>query len=296
MAAYIIDGRKLAREREKLLQEKVSQFVKKTGRKPRLVAVKLSDDEGSRRYLKLKKAAAERVGIQIEVCDTSKLSASDVQAWKYRKLPKFDADGVFVQHPPGISTSEWFQIVDQIPPEKDVDCLTTANLLLIKEGRLRFLPATVKAVGYCLLEALEVLEASGTSGTFDTFDTLRSFLLGKSVGVLGRSMIVGQPLAWWLESLGAEVQVGHSKTPFKELCRLTEKADILISAVGKPGLVTGEMVKKGAVVIDVGSPKGDMRFDGLVAKVAAITPVPGGVGPLTVVSLLENVVAAAVVK
>jgi len=271
----IIDGRKLAKEREEILKVNVQEFVRIHGRKPTLVAVELSDDEGSRLYLKLKKAAAERVGIEFKV-----------QSSKF-KVGKSIADGIFVQHPPGFDKKKWQEIADQIPPGKDVDCLTTTNLQLIKEGKVRFLPATVKAVGYCLVEAGRIIQNSAFR-----IQNLRAFLKGKRVVILGRSPIVGLPLSYWLANLDANVSLLHSKIPDQELQTTCQTADILISTVGKPGLVTGDMVKKGVIVVDCGSPKGDVVFSEVSSKAAAITPVPGGVGPLTVISLMENVLAA----
>lgn len=167
--------------------------------------------------------------------------------------------GVLVQLPlpKGIDTDE---VLARIDPAKDVDGLT---------GRSKFLPATVRAV-FTALEGFEIAE--------------------KRVTIIGRSREVGKPLAEEMRKRGAIVSVGHSQTG--DLGGLTRQADVLISATGRPGLVTTEMVKRGAVVIDVGSPKGDV--DPAVAGVAsAITPVPGGIGPLTVVSLLENTYEAA---
>src|SRR3989338_5617612 len=254
---FIIDGKKLAVEREQLLIIEIEKLAKKIDRKPKLVAVELADDEGRRLYLKLKKAMAERVGIECFV-----LQGSHPFNWKDAILQS--ADGIFIQHPRGYDKQKWQKLVDQIPPEKDVDCLTSENLRLIKEGMPRFLPATVKAVIYCLENVSP------------------NFLTGKKFVILGRSPILGLPLSWWLKSLGANVTVLHSQTESNEQKAMSREADILISSVGKPGLVTGDMVKKGAVVIDCGSPVGDVVFDEVVLKASAITPVPGGVGPLTV--------------
>lgn len=192
-----------------------------------------------------------------------------------------------MQHPPHFDKQKWQELVDQISPEKDVDCLTSTNLNLIKKGNPRFLPATVKAIGYCLFSAFGITISQRTDlakqGRF-----LSRFLFGKRVVILGRSPIVGLPLSWWLKSLGGIVTLLGSDT--KNISEHTKKADILISTVGKPNLVTGDMVKTGAIVIDSGSPLGDVAFSDVAKKASAITPVPGGVGPLTVISLMENVV------
>ncbi|MBI5356086.1 bifunctional 5,10-methylenetetrahydrofolate dehydrogenase/5,10-methenyltetrahydrofolate cyclohydrolase [Candidatus Collierbacteria bacterium] len=275
---FIIDGKKLAAEREQLLKIEVQKLTKKIGRRPRLVAVELSDDEGGRLYLKLKKAAAERVGIEFDVVKRPGL------AWQGQALS--DTDGIFIQHPRGYNKQKWQELVDQIPPEKDVDCLTSENLRLIKEGNPRFLPATVKAVLYSL-EHVFRLERPGLAWQGQA---LSDALRGKKIVILGRSPILGLPLFWWLKSLGVNVTLFHSQSTISDLRLAVSEADILISSVGKPGLVTGNMVKKGAIVIDCGSPLGDVVFSEVAPKTSAITPVPGGVGPLTVVSLMENVV------
>lgn len=256
----------MAAEREQLLKIKVQKLTKKIGRKPKLVAVELADDEGGRLYLKLKKAAAERVGIEFKTTNDK------------RQTTNSSADGIFVQHPRGYDKQKWQKLVDQIPPEKDVDCLTTENLELIKRGKPRFLPATVKAILYCL-ESLKRSDLALPQGR-----TLLKYV------ILGRSPMVGLPLFWHLKSLGANVTLLHSQSTVSDSRLAVSVADVLISCVGKPGLVTGDMVKKDAVVIDCGSPLGDVVFSEAAAKASAITPVPGGVGPLTVVSLMENVV------
>ena len=287
----IIDGRKLASSREALLRNKVLRFIRLNRRKPSLLAIELSADPGSLLYLKLKKAAAERIGIEFEVVERSDPAAAGSD------LKKLSADGIFVQHPPrqklrqlaehlggqaGLSRDQvdkfWQKLVDQIPPEKDVDCLTSENLNLIKQGTPRFLPATVKAVLYCL-ESLK--------------RTLLAVRQGESLKyiVIGRSPILGLPLYWYLKNLGVDVTLLHSQS--ENIKQKTKTADILISAIGKPGIITDDMVKPGVIVIDAGSPKGDIDFSLVSKKAAAITPVPGGVGPLTVVSLMENVLRSA---
>lgn len=266
MSASIIDGKNLAGEREYFLKLGVEKLTKKIGRKPTLVAMELADDEGSRLYLKLKKAVAERVGIEFKV-----IKVSDTLCTKYLIL-KVKADGIFIQHPRGYDKQRWQELADQIPPEKDVDCLTSENLNLIKEGKPRFLPATVKAVLYCLEKYA---------------------IRNKRVVILGRSPILGLPLYHWLKNLGAKVTLLHSQSTVNDSRLAIHSADIVISAVGKPKIITGDMVKKGVIAIDCDSPVGDIDFGSVKQKASAITPVPGGVGPLTVVSLMENVLEAA---
>jgi methylenetetrahydrofolate dehydrogenase (NADP+)/methenyltetrahydrofolate cyclohydrolase len=164
-----------------------------------------------------------------------------------------------------------FKILSAINPLKDVDCLTPENFGLLAMGKPRFLPATVKAI-------LEIIKVSGFR------------LQASSIVIVGASNIVGKPLALHLSNLGATVTICRSKT--KNLEKYTRQADLLVSATGVPKLIKKDMVKKKAIVIDVGFPVGDVDFEN-VSKVASfITPVPGGVGPLTVVCLLENVFQA----
>ncbi len=180
-------------------------------------------------------------------------------------IEKLNADpkvhGILVQLPlPKEIDTE--VVLARIAPEKDVDGLT---------GRSKFLPATVRGI-FTALGDIEVA--------------------GRMVTIIGRSREVGKPLAEEMVRRGAKVTVCHTQTV--DVAAQTRTADILVSATGHPGLVTADMVKPGAVVIDVGSPKGDVDFEAVSQVASAITPVPGGIGPLTVCSLLENVVDAVV--
>jgi methylenetetrahydrofolate dehydrogenase (NADP+)/methenyltetrahydrofolate cyclohydrolase len=292
---YYIDGRKLAGDREVLLIKKVGQFIKLNRRRPSLLAIELSDDPGSKLYLKLKTAAAARIGIEFKVVKRSDLACPAGRRAVRQGLTLINSeihtDGIFIQHPPGYDKRKWQELADQIPPEKDVDCLTSENLNLIKREQPRFLPATVKAVGYCLRAAFESIVRSDLG--VRQGPTLSDFLSGKKVVILGRSPILGLPLSWYLKNLGATVTLLHSQSAVNDSLLTINSADILISSVGRPKIITGDMVKKGVIAIDCGSPSGDVVFDEVAPKAGAITPVPGGVGPLTVVSLMENVFQAA---
>lgn len=305
MKAMIIDGRKLARRQEAALSSRVLEFSRLNQRRPRLAAVKLARDPGSELYLKLKLAAAERIGVEMEVFEMS-----DTKDWAFSRF-----DGVFIQHPPRQQLHQvlkqqaggqedltpeqidlsWQQLVDRISSEKDVDCLTSANLARLRQGNPRFIPATVKAIGYCLAEAFGENPEKPDSEILHS-QRLASIMKEKKITVVGRSPIVGRPLAWWLEGMGAAPCVLHSKTEKPAFEQGLLQADVVISAAGRSGLITADLVRDGVVVIDVGSPQGDVVFKEVAEKAAAITPVPGGVGPLTVVSLMENVVDAAVVQ
>lgn len=235
----IIDGKAIAGKKLEDLRSKII----KLGIKPKLAIVMVKGDPATEIYVRLKRKAAAKVGIETEIVDSlEKVSP--------------DTDGIIVQLP----YPNQDEVIAKIPIEKDVDGLT---------GKSDFLPATVKGI----LTALEGFEIEG-----------------KDVTIIGRSQEVGKPLAMALIDLGATVTVCHSKT--QNLKLKTQTADILISATGHPGLVTVDMVKQGAVVIDVGTPKGDVDFENVKNIASAITPVPGGIGPLTVVSLLENTLEA----
>ena len=275
MAAKMFDGKDFARKKELELAEK----VKRLDRVPKLVSIVVGEDRASHLYVNLKGEAAKRVGIQFKKIEfkvkSEKLKVEEI----INIINKLNGDdlvtGIMVQMPlPQDIRDKTFDIVSAIAPEKDVDGLTGRGRFLARRtglGRLTFLPATVKAV-------LKILEAEKVA------------VAGKPVVVVGRSRILGRPLAEELRRLGAKVTVAHSQTP--DLGAVTRTAEILVSATGKPGLVTRDMVKPGAVVIDVGEPRGDVN-EGVQEVASFVTPVPGGVGPVTVACLIENVVDAA---
>lgn len=220
--------------------------------KPKLAIILIGEDPASKLYVSMKIKKAHEVGIETEVVDDiSKVSA--------------DATGIIVQLP-CLNSKE---MIGKIPTEKDVDGLRKDS---------RFLPATVKGI-------LEMLKQGSPDSIGVQHDTCGTCV------IVGRSEIVGKPLAMEMINRGATVTVCNSKT--KNLRKFTKTADILVSATGVAGLITANMVKPGAIVIDVGSPKGDVDFEKVKDVVGAITPVPGGVGPMIIVSLLENVVDAA---
>lgn len=263
MTAKVFDGRALALAKETGLARKVAGMEKKL----KLVSVVVGDNPISHLYVDLKGRAAERVGIDFEKVEfkvkNEKLKIEEVINFIEKLNKDKRVTGIMVQLPlPEIVRQETERLLMTISPNKDVDGLT---------GKGRFLPATVKAV-------LDILEAENV-----TFKD-------KQVVIVGRSKIVGQPLARVLMDKQVAVTVAHSQT--ENLGEVIRQADILISATGQPGLVTQDMVKPEAMVIDVGEPRGDVA--GEVGQVAGfITPVPGGVGPVTVACLLENVVEAA---
>jgi len=284
--AVIFDGKKLAAKKEKILAKKVAEFKKKTGITPKLVAVMVGKNPASELYLRKKSQAAKRVGIEIEIFKLNKLIELIRLIREKNKDKK--THGIMIQMPIKIQNpirqpadkiqnpkqirNSKFEILGSIEPGKDVDCLTPENFGLLAMGKPRFLPATVR-------------------GIMTIVENWKLKIENLNVCVVGASNIVGKPLALHLSNLGATVTICRSKT--KNLGEWTREADLLVSATGVPGLIKKDMIKKGAAVIDVGSPVGDVDFEN-VAKIASfITPVPGGVGPMTVVSLLENLFQAA---
>lgn len=270
----IFDGRALARKKEASLKEKLSQLA---GQKmPKLISILVGDNPESELYLSLKQKAALRVGIKNEIIRFDQ-EADPVEIIEHIKRLNLDAEttGIMVQLPlPKGSLFEQYQqdLLNAIDPQKDVDCLTSENLGLLAANCPRFYPAVVKA-------ALEILVFSNTE------------VSEADVCIVGASVLVGKPLAIVLSSMGATVSLCRKET--KDLSFYTKNADILISAAGVAGLIKKEMVKEGAVVIDVGISRQEKKVLGDVEpevsqKASFFTPVPGGVGPVTVACLLDN--------
>lgn len=287
MTALIFDGRAFAKERE----ERLARLILDRRLRLRMASVVFVEDKASVVYSSLKKRAAVRVGVEFEMAELSLATPIErvrqvVEGFSERS----DIDGVMVQKPMkdswfnvlgkrGESFESWWQrVVGNIALEKDVDCLTAGCLARIYQGEWKVLPATARAVVSILAFGLEELGSRQSKEVLD--------LRGLKVVVVGRSEIVGRPLAAVLERYGAGVELVG-----KEFDRgLLFEADIVVSATGVQGLIEADMVKERVIVIDVGSPGGDVVFDEVKQRASFITPVPGGVGPVTVVSLLENLV------
>lgn len=266
----IFDGRKTASKKEKILREKWQALGGKKNKK--LVDILIGESKASKIYLDLKKEAAWRVGINFEEYFwPASLAKKEIIA-KIRDLNNDErVGGIMIQLPlPDPLKLAETEIVNVILPEKDVDCLTATNLGFLMMGRSRLLPATVRGIAEIL--SFAHLDKKG--------------IVGKNACILGKSNIVGKPLANLLINCGATVTVLNHWT--KDITSFTKKADLLISATGKKGLIKKTMVKKGAVVIDAGAPHGDVDFPQVAPLASFITPVPGGVGPMTVVCLLFN--------
>lgn len=278
MEAEIIDGRALAAGLRRGLRAEVAEFVEQSGVTPALATVLVGDDPGSRIYVRRKGEACEEVGM---VSVHRELAADASQDELAGVLGELNADeavhGVLLQLPvpPQIDGDEMTASID---PLKDVDGLNPVNAGLLAQGRDGMVPCTPLGV-------MELLRASATE------------LRGAEAVVLGRSNLVGKPLAALLLAQDATVTSCHSRT--RDLASICRQADVLIAAVGVPKLLNADMVRQGATVIDVGINRaeegivGDVDFEGVRQKARAISPVPGGVGPMTIAMLLQNTLTAA---
>ena len=270
----ILDGKAFANELGQNLKEKVKK-LKEEGITPHFCVINIGDDPASKIYVRTKKRRAEKMGI---IQDIYQMPADTEQAEALALIDKLNADptinGVMVQLP-APKQIDADELLERIDPNKDVDGLTPANI-----GRLwmedHFIePATAEGI-IALLKHYQIK------------------LDGKNVVIVGRSNIVGKPLAALMLEQNATVTICHLHT--QNLGEITKKADIVVSATGQAFLITADMVKDGAVVVDVGMNHvngklvGDVDFDNVKEKASYITPVPGGVGPLTVQFLMEAVV------
>ena len=289
MTARIIDGQAIAAKVRAEIAHGVCELKAQRGITPGITVVIVGDDPASHVYVRNKERAAKEVGMNGEIV---KLPADTSRAQLLQIVSELNDNasvhGILVQIPlPGHLDED--EIVRAIDPRKDVDGLHPENVGLLFSGQTRFAPATPSGVQRILIE--EGVEVRGAR-----------------VVIVGRSNLVGKPLAGLLLGRGkganATVTVCHTGT--KDLAAESRRADILVSATGIPGSITGEMIRPGAVVIDVGTTRvpdpskksgfrlaGDVVFDEASEVASAITPVPGGVGPMTIAMLLDNVLAAA---
>lgn len=282
MTARLIDGKAIAADVRQSVADEVARFQSETGITPHLAAVLVGEDPASAVYVRNKQTACAKAGVKSTL---HKLPAETTQADLLQLVEQLnqarDVHGILVQLPLPKHIHEQ-AILDAVTPLKDVDCFHAENVGLMVQGRPRFLPCTPHGVQ-------QLLVASGTQ------------VAGAHAVVLGRSEIVGKPMAMMLVQRGAAadatVTVCHSKTQnLAEICR---QADIVIAAIGRPKFVTADMIKPGATVIDVGINRvddelvGDVDFEAIKPIAGAITPVPGGVGPMTIAMLLKNTLTAA---
>ncbi|MEM1227240.1 MAG: bifunctional methylenetetrahydrofolate dehydrogenase/methenyltetrahydrofolate cyclohydrolase FolD [Planctomycetota bacterium] len=293
MPAKLLDGKAIAAEIRREIADRVHQFVAAGHAVPKLAAVLVGEDPASQVYVRNKERACAKAGIESRL---DRLPASTTADSLLQHVAMLNADssvhGILVQLPlptpeAGGQGVDERRVLDAIDPSKDVDAFSPVNVGLLMQGRPRFLPCTPHGI-------VQLLHRSGIPTQ------------GRHVVVVGRSDIVGKPMAMILaqkggtcgpETANATVTLAHSRTAdLPDVCR---SADILIAAVGRPEMIRGEMIQPGAVVIDVGINRvgdrlvGDVAFDEAAAVASALTPVPGGVGPLTIAMLLHNTLLAA---
>lgn len=287
MPARILDGKALAAELRAATAAEVAALQARTGRAPGLGVVLVGDDPASRSYVNGKEKACAAAGIRSrEIHLPAQAARAEILAAVRTLNADEDVDGVLVQLPLPDPALER-EIIEAIDPAKDVDGLHPLNAGRLVQGLPTFVPCTPNGV-------LELLRRANIP------------LAGAAVAVIGRSQIVGRPLSILLSQKGVDATVTLCHTRTKDLARHTREADVVVVAAGRPGTLTAAMVKPGAVVVDVGMNRvpdtsrpagyrlvGDVDFEAVAAKAGAITPVPGGVGPLTVAMLLRNTVEAA---
>lgn len=277
--AILIDGKDIAAKVRAELREEVETMAKERKKRPALAVILVGEDPASQIYVRNKQRACEDVGILSEIYTLGENVSQESLEYIINSLAeRRDIDGILLQMPlpKGLDPVKALKC---IPPEKDVDAFHPDNVGHVMRGDYRFLPCTPAGV-------MELLRRYDID------------ISGKECVVIGRSDIVGKPMAMMLLHSGGTVTICHSKT--RNLAEHTRRADILVSAVGKAGFVTADMVKDGAVVIDVGINRnadgkicGDVDFAAVEPKASYITPVPGGVGPMTVAMLMKNTVKAA---
>ena len=277
--ATIIDGKKISGEIRAEIAQKTKEFSEKFGIAPGLAVIIVGEDPASRVYVRNKHKACAEVGFYSEVHELPANASEEQVIALIDQLNESDnIHGILVQLPLPKALDEQ-KILLRIKPEKDVDAFHPYNVGKIMIGDYHVLPCTPAGV-------MQLLYRSGVS------------VAGKHCVVIGRSNIVGKPMSMLLLHDHGTVTICHSRTP--DLKEQTLQADILVSAVGRAGFVTADMVKPGAVVIDVGINRnaegklcGDIDFDPVSEVASMITPVPGGVGPMTITMLLQNTLTAA---
>ncbi|MHA2149476.1 MAG: bifunctional 5,10-methylenetetrahydrofolate dehydrogenase/5,10-methenyltetrahydrofolate cyclohydrolase [Candidatus Thorarchaeota archaeon] len=275
---HVIKGRRLSNRLRKEVKVEAEKLVEKYGLSPKLVTIIVGEDQGSQMYVRMKHKASNKAGILSEHHD---LSDSISQEELLELINKLNEDktvhGILIQLPLPKQIDEK-TVISAIDPLKDVDGFSPANV-------------------YRLFYGEEDLSAATPHGIVTMLDRIGwDDLSGKQAVIINRSNIVGKPLIMLLLNRNATVTVCHSRT--KDLPSFTRQADVLVSAIGRrtaeedPFFISEDMVKEGAVVIDVATPHGDVDFEKVKQKALCVTPVPGGVGPMTIAMLLKNVLAA----
>lgn len=272
----IIDGKTIARKLADDLALKVSE-LKSQGITPKLVNISINPDKRAEVYIRLKDRIATEIGISYEYHDLTNKSQEECLQHVAELAQDNSVHGIIVQLP----MRDWYDpqiLLNMIPLNKDVDGLSDQSLLALKSNKAQLIPATPLAI-------LELLKQSGVD------------LQEKTVTIVGQGKLVGLPLSIILQNLGVRVLTADIHT--SNLAELTQQADIVVSATGKAGLITADSISEGCIVIDAGiievngQLRGDVDFESVNGKAGMLSPVPGGVGPMTVAMLLSNVVNAA---
>lgn len=278
MTARILDGQALSKRLNQALKARVADLP----RPPGLAVILVGQDPASQVYVKRKGVVAEHLGYhhrQLDLPATASLAEVIAAVEALNADP--DVDGILVQLPlpPHLDP---LTVLDRIAPEKDVDGITVGSIGRLSQGRPGLIPCTPLGVMKLLAETGEPLA-------------------GRSAVVVGRSNIVGRPMAMLLEQAHCTVTVAHSRTP--DLAAVVARSEIVVAAIGKPRAIRGEWIREGALVIDVGVNRlpdgtlcGDVDYEPAAARAAAITPVPGGCGPMTIAMLMENTFRAAAAR
>ena len=277
--AVLIDGKLVSEKTRENIKSEVERLKCEFNKTPGLAVIVVGDDPASAVYVRNKHKACLAVGMNSYQIEFPASISQDELIYKIEELNADPSvDGILVQLPLPAHISE-IAVTKAISPEKDVDAFHSENVGKIMIGKYDFLPCT-------------------PAGIVRLLDFYNIAVEGKSCVVIGRSNIVGKPMAMLLLERNGTVTVCHSRT--KNLCEITKAADIIIVAIGKPRFLTADMVKPGAVIVDVGINRGadgklvgDVDFAAVSEVASYITPVPGGVGPMTITMLLENTLTAA---
>lgn len=277
LLATIISGKELSQRKKQAMMEQVIMLENKYGRKPHLAVILVGEDPGSVSYVKGKEKASIEVGIKnTTIIQPVTITQEELLEIIAQLNEDSSVDGILVQLPLPKHINQTY-VINSIHPNKDVDGFHPSNVASLYLKQPGIIPCTPKGI-------MEVLASVDVS------------IEGKKACVIGRSNIVGLPVSKLLLDKNATVTIAHSRT--KDLCEVTKNADILIAAVGKPLFVKKEMVKEGAIVIDVGVNRnpvtnklcGDVDFEEVKDKASYITKVPGGIGPMTITCLIENTI------
>lgn len=272
--AVILDGKKLAAQLADKLSKRI-EILKNRNIISKFVVINASNDPASKVYIRAKKRLAEKIGIELMDLHFDESTTQNELLNLIRKLNKDDSiNGIMIQFPV-LKQFNPDKLIDAIDPMKDVDALTVTNIGHLWRGDYIVTPATA-------------------SGVMKLLEHYKINLAGKNVVIIGRSNIVGKPLAALLLQANATVSILHSKT--QNIASYTKQADIVVVAIGKANFLKADMIKPGATIIDIGINRidnkiyGDVDFNSVQKVASAITPVPGGIGPLTVEGLMEQVV------